>query len=368
MATADRIHPAASHTFVPVSEAADPAGALGDWGSHDRLAIAIPDHTRPLQVGPVLEELLPRLAQPPKIIVGLGLHRPMQRHEIAPLLPFQPIQHRPDDCVPTADYQGIPGLVLREVAEADWSLSIGVAELHQYAGLSGGHKGVAVGCGGRQTIQALHHRARVTASGVRLGQLVDNPFRMAVDALGKAARCRKALVYVPACQRWLFGDPQAVLQRAVTMISPWHFLPEPAAGALLYVPAAKGQSLYQASRAATYLALSPHPPVKPGGELIIQAPLPEGLGSEAGFVRLLQQYRPPWSALLDGPAPQGAGAQRAVMLALLAKKYRLRITGCVNAEPFLQVGLDAQCQPAVVPEDFLQVKNPFSLLPQWRSC
>ena len=42
-------------------------------------------------------------------------------------------------------------VVARPVAEAPYAIVVGVVELHQYAGVSGGHKAVAVGCGGRQT-------------------------------------------------------------------------------------------------------------------------------------------------------------------------------------------------------------------------
>jgi nickel-dependent lactate racemase len=63
--------------------------------------------------------------------------------------------------VATKDVRGVPGLVHRSIADAAWCVSVGVAEPHQYAGFSGGHKGVAIGCGGRATIAALHARDRV---------------------------------------------------------------------------------------------------------------------------------------------------------------------------------------------------------------
>ena len=43
-------------------------------------------------------------------------------------------------------------------------------------------------------------------------------------------------------------------------------------------------------------------------------PLDEGFGSEQGFVRALHESYP-WSSHFNGPAPRGAGSQRAVILA-----------------------------------------------------
>ena len=142
----------------------------------------------------------------------------------------------------------------RVVAEADWAIGVGVAELHQYAGFSGGHKGVSVGCGGRPTITALHHRNRVLAEGVRLGKVQNNPFRWAVDQLGQAAGCRLALAQISDVT-WLFGEPVQLIQQAARRCRPWLWLEAPAPGALLRVPQAKACSFYQASRALTYLAL-----------------------------------------------------------------------------------------------------------------
>ena len=347
-----------------VSVAPDAAGALGAFRCGAPVAVAIPDITRPLDCRAALSALAQRLTGGMTTVIGLGLHRRMTAEECAPLADFSPLQHDPDDTVPTATIDDIPGSVSRPVAAASLSISIGIAELHQYAGISGGHKGVAVGCGGRETIAALHHRDRVCAPGVRVGQLVDNPFRAAVDALGEAAGCRYALLYVPQAKRWLFGEPSAAVRHAASMLEPWSMVASRAPGARLRVPAAKAGSLYQASRAATYLALSPRPPVVPGGTLLLQAACPEGLGSERGFVDALRAHSPPWQGLLTGPPPTGAGAQRAVMLALLAQRFQLKVTGCLSAAVLREVGIDASEEAVGLPDGWLDVPDPFHRLPQ----
>lgn len=288
----------------------------------------------------------------------------MFQPELDPLRAWSPEQHDPDDVVPTITVAGVPGAVGRAVAEAEATIVISVIEPHQYAGFSGGHKGLSVGCGGRATIAALHHRDRVLQPGVRLGQLHGNPFRAAVDALGRAAGCWRCLAWVPAAGLWVFGDPDAVLAEGARRSAPWVTVARAAPGAILRVPPSKASSFYQASRAATYLALSPRPPLLPGATLVLDAACPEGAGAESGFVAALQRCPPPWTTLLTGPPPEGPGAQRAVMLALLARDYRLRVVGCQGAAQLRALGVDATEEAAEVPPGWLEVTAPFGVIPQ----
>lgn len=327
------------------------------------VAVCIPDLTRPLDPGPALRALRERLPGRMRVVVGLGLHRRLRQEELAHLRGFEAVQSDPDDALPYGRHEEIPGLLSRPAAEADHRIALGLAELHQYAGLSGGHKAVVVGCGGRATIAALHARARVMAPGVRIGALEGNPFRAAIDALGAQAGVALALNRLPDGQ-WLAGEPRAVLARALERLRPWQPVDQMVEAAVLRVPPAKAQSFYQASRAATYLGLSPAPPVLEGGRLILDAACPEGLGSEEGFVAALRACPPPWTALLEGPEPRGAGAQRAVILALLARRYRLLVRGCADPVPLRAVGIDASAEPAPRGPDLLVVDEPFVRLPQ----
>jgi len=341
-----------------------PQAVLGSTLLPGSAAVCVPDATRPLDPGPALAALRPHIQGAMEVFVGLGLHRRMTAPERARLAAWHPTEHDPDNCCTTAMVDGIPGAVFRPVARLDRAVGIGTVELHQYAGVSGGHKAVSVGCGGRQTLAALHHRDRVTAPGVRVGKVAHNPFRAAVDALGEAAGCTHALVYLPGTGEWGFGEPRALIEAAATRLPAWEPVPRRADTVLLHVPRVKASSLYQASRAATYLALSPHPPLVPGATLRLVAPLPEGLGAEAGFQAALHAHRPPWDALLTGPPPTGAGAQRAVMLALLARQYRLELWGVDDPQPFLAVGIPASRRPPPVDTDQLVVPHPFAVLPQ----
>lgn len=340
----------------------DTLDILGDWSFSGKLVITIPDATRPLDPLPALRAIAERAPHIQHVVVGLGLHRKM--HIPEEWRDFPIVQHNPDDCISTQNVDGIVGAVHRSFLDGEASLSIGIAELHQYAGFSGGHKGVAVGCGGRETISALHHRDRILAKGVRIGSLQGNPFREAVDELGKAAGCRWALNYAPTLDKWFFGDPQEILHEIASQTQAWYSVPKRVDSVLLRVPKSKGSSLYQASRAASYLALSPHPPLNDGAILCIEAPMEEGFGFEEGFVRALQENTYPWSNLLTGAAPLGAGAQRAIILAKICAQYQLRLYGVHNPQIFQQVGLWASKEPAPVSDIDLEVAHPFHRLPQ----
>jgi hypothetical protein len=345
-----------------------------------KTVVCVPDGTRPVDVGATLRALRPWLTGDVRVVVGLGLHRRMRAEELFES-PFPVLQHDPDDTVPTRDVDGIPGGVFRAVAEADTVLGVGIVELHQYAGFSGGHKAVAVGCGARATLDALHHRDRVVAAGVALGRLAGNPFRAVVDALGEAARCSWARVTTgcgrtPAHLRagdaaqWVADEPRRALAAAAESLDCWQSVPVRYDAAVLRVPARKAVNFYQASRAATYLGLSEAPPLWPGATLFLEARCDEGLGEgdgERAFARVLGAHGAPWSSLLDGPAPTGAGTQRAVMLALLLRRYRLVLCGVRDPEPFLALGVQATRASAseVAPSDALRVDDPFGRLPRY---
>ncbi len=320
--------------------------------------VCVPDATRDLPLGEALQALREHLDEA-TVLIGLGLHRPMTEREIAPYrVGWKVVQHDPDRCT-----GGLHPLV----ADAELVVCLGVVELHQYAGFSGGWKAAVVGCGSREVLADLHAREMVCHPDVQVGRLEGNPFREGIDALGAGLR-GYALQWTGSC--WVGGDPVHALRTAAAQLEPWLEVKEPAEAALLRVPQAKAVNLYQASRAATYLALSPSPPLLPGALLVLDAACPEGIGHGSGeraLARLLAQRRP-WEELLTGPVPSGAGLQRAYMLARLFSRYRLVVAGCARPEELLALGIDARPESAdeVAGAAALEVSAPFHKLPQLR--
>lgn len=306
-----------------------------------------------------------------RVIAGLGLHRPMSDSELAPYRAacrWPVLNHDPDACVHLGEADGHPSWVHPALAEAELVIAVGVVELHQYAGFSGGHKAAAVGCGGRATLASLHTRALVCHPDVQVGRLEGNPFRRGVDALGELAGCRLALQALPG-GRWVAGRPRAALAAAAEALSPWRSVGQRASAVLLRVPGAKAVNFYQASRAATYLALSPRPPLAEGARLVLDAACPEGAGDgdgERAFAALMRSTTPPWEPLLTGPVPRGAGLQRAYMIARLAARYELIVAGCQQPEALRALGIQATAEAAerVAGPDALEIPAPFERLPQ----
>ncbi len=333
--------------------------------------ICVPDATRSVDTPAALRALAKVLGPRAKVLVGLGLHRRLTSEELAPLQgawPGEILQHTPDACVGLDPVHGLPFSVHPAVLAAERLVAVGAVELHQYAGFSGGYKAVVVGAGGRSTLSALHARPLVCDRRVQVGKLQDNPFRAAIDAMGAAlGRPCVALQQLPD-RRWVGGPVQQAFHHAAAQLAPWVPHPTRHHRVILELPPAKATNFYQASRAATYLALSPAPPLHPGAELILHAPCPEGMGlgpGERAFAELLRHSAAPWQSLLTGPVPAGAGIQRAFMLARLASHYRLSVQGCVRPDLLQACGISATAAPPEVTPGTLRVTQPFVRLPQW---
>ena len=158
-----------------------------------------------------------------------------------------------------------------EVARADLVIAVGIVEPHLYAGFSGGVKAVAVGCAGHETIAWTHHPAFLDQPAVRLCRLDGNPFQEALREIAGATALRFAINVVlgdgGGVAGVAAGDPAAVQRRLADDHGPAWITRyyDPFDLVLAGVPAPKDRSIYQASRAATYVGLSARPVVAPGG-------------------------------------------------------------------------------------------------------
>jgi hypothetical protein len=102
------------------------------------------------------------------------------------------------------------------------------------------------------------------------------------------------------------------------------------------VPAPKAANLYQASRAATYLAMADHTPLLPGAPILLPAAIPEGAGQGAGeqrFYDTLSRAESP-ASLVDDLRRNGfpAGAQRAYILGQVLMRHPIIVVGAEHPE------------------------------------
>jgi len=309
----------------------------------DEIAIVVTDVTRATPDDALLDALFGRLdaagvdRENVTIVVGLGLHRPLTDAELADAYGEYAdlaINHDPEGTVEVGTVDSVSIELHPAVASADLVLATGMVEPHQYAGFSGGAKTVAIGAGGEPIIRHTHGPELLGQDGVRLGRVANNPFREFVDRAGQ-------LVGPDFCVNVTHG-PSGILD--VVAGSPRPVVRELAEAAreALSVPidreydavvagigAPKDANLYQASRAATYVALGDRNPLRDGGRIVIPAELPEGAGQGTGeqrFYEWLSNAATPdslYDAMAKGYEP---GAQRAFVLARVLREHDVYVT------------------------------------------
>lgn len=344
-------------------EVAQPVVQIGDQRLTDmvrpgmRVTIAFTDATRACPderlVGSLLSDLERCGVAPDDItlICATGLHRPSTPGErLAKLGPaivsrYRIIDHNaldPAGLIDLGTIDGIPLVVNRHCVAADALLATGVVEPHQYAGYSGGAKTVVIGCGGEATISATHGPAMLDHPGTRLGAIDGNPFQAFVRAGGERAGLRYVIntILDETGEPLMIaaGPPARVHDYLVEQARTLYEAPvaRPVHVARAGVDGPKAVNLYQASRAATYLALAEQTPLRPGAPILLPAPIPEGAGEGAGerrFFDVLSRAASP-QHLLNDLRRTGfpAGAQRAYILAQVLVRHPIIVVGAQHPD------------------------------------
>jgi nickel-dependent lactate racemase len=312
----------------------------------DLVCIVVTDVTRATPDDLLLDALFDELGRagiPPaqvRVLVGLGLHRPMTDDELEAGLgeyADRAVNHDPDDCVQVGEVDDVAVEVHPSVAHADRVVSTGMVEPHQYAGFSGGAKTVAIGAGSESFIRYTHGPEMLGREGVRLGRIEDNPFREAVDRAGDEIGLDFCLNVTHGPSGILgaaAGQPrQVVRDLAETARRALSVEVDDAYDAVVAgVGAPKDANLYQTTRAFTYVALGAKNPLAGGdgrGRVVIPAALPEGAGEGTGEQRFYDRLSGADSAealydeMADGYEP---GAQRAFVVARALRDHDLYVT------------------------------------------
>lgn len=315
-----------------------------------RAVIVFTDITRPspdrLLAIDALRDLLQAGMPPDKIsfMCAVGMHRPSTREEkIAKLgeditARFPVIDHDPRSVVTHSLVGDIPVEVNHLLVQpGTLVVALGIVEPHQYAGYSGGAKTVVMGCGGARTIAATHGPRLLQHESTRLGRINGNPFQAFVREAGQRIGVERVYNAVldethdPVVR--MAGPPDRVHDTLVMLArqrceaavnAPFDIV---VAG----VGAPKDANLYQASRAATYIGLSSHQVLRPGGVIILPVPIPEGAGQgegERNFITALSRSRD-LGRMLRGMESEGClpGEQRAYMVGQMLRHYRVIVVG-----------------------------------------
>jgi nickel-dependent lactate racemase len=323
----------------------------------DAVAIVVTDGTRAAPTDVLFDALLAELdaagvaRDQVTVVVGLGLHRPMTDAELDGMLGAHAdlaVNHDPDETVVVGHVDDVPIELNAAVADADLVASTGVVEPHQYAGFSGGAKTVVVGAGGESQIGYTHGPDLLGRDGVRLGRVENNPFRGFLDRAGDLAGpdfCVNVTKGPSGVLGVAAGDPRAVVRdlAATARDALSVELPDDESydAVLAGVGAPKDANLYQATRAATYVALGDRNPLAaPDGaaatdgdndgserarrRIVLPAELPEGAGGGTGERRFHDWLSNATDAdALYEEMRQGyeAGAQRAFVVARVLRDH-----------------------------------------------
>jgi nickel-dependent lactate racemase len=324
----------------------------------DSVGLVVTDITRATPENTLLDVLLAELArggvsrEQVTVVVGLGLHRQMTDAELAAELGEHAdlaVNHDPDRVVQVGRVDGCPITLFEPLARADVVCSTGMVEPHQYAGFSGGAKTAVIGAGGESQIRYTHGPELLGREGVRLGRVEDNPFRAFLDRAGDAVGVEFCLhvTHTPAgILGASAGDPRTVVADLATQardalaVEVCDSYDAVVAG----VGAPKDASLYQASRAATYVALGARNPLRAGGRIVVPARLPEGPGQGTGerrFSEWLSDATDPESLYQEMAEGYEPGAQRAFVLARALRNHPVTVTNSSCPELVEECLLDA---------------------------
>ena len=166
--------------------------------SGERVAVVIPDITRPLPSDRLLPWLFAELAHVPKenftLISGTGSHRANTKAEWAAMIgrgllrKYRVVNHNAHDEAALAQVgrwdDGQPVLLNREYAQADKRIVLGFIEPHIMAGFSGGYKAVCPGVMDIASIMRYHNAATIGHPKSTWGRLEDNPTQLIIRKIG----------------------------------------------------------------------------------------------------------------------------------------------------------------------------------------
>lgn len=273
----------------------------------DRIAVVVPDRTRPMPLPEILAPVLDELARggaardAVTLVVALGSHRAMTPAELADMLgdeitrAYRVVNHdwaAPDLVDLGVTPLGIPIRVNRTVWEADLKIGISSVKPHRSAGWSGGGKIIDPGVCGADTVGMTHWRSVAFTADQILG-VAENPIRHEIEkvadrvGLGFSVNAvlnrHNQLVHVSA------GHPVQSHRAAVPHAEALYRVAPPRRANVLISGTASWAADLWAGVAGLFLA---EYFVQPSGTVVVAAPCPDGIAPHHPEI-LEFGYRPP---------------------------------------------------------------------------
>jgi len=321
---------------------------------------------------PLIEEIKKKIKPSNlKLLIASGMHRQMSYVEKAEkygekiINNYQIFDHDAKDDKNLVSLgttkNGTPIKISKLAYDADFLISIGIVEPHQYAGYSGGYKTLAIGVAGDETISKTHTRKFIDHEKTRIGNIEGNIFNNDIIEIGKKVGLdfiinvildgEKNVVSIKA------GEPLATYKSLVRIAKKISeiTITKTYDVAICGIGFPKDANLYQTSRAASYLFYQPTPVVKNGGYIIIPAFCQEGPGKGIGEQRFFEMLKNMTiEEILNHKDEFKAGEQRAFMMANVLNYCRVIIVGSTMPK----IVKDAKMIPtSTMDEAFKIVKN-----------
>jgi nickel-dependent lactate racemase len=355
-------------------------------GANDRVAIVIPDITRPLPSDRLLSWLFAELDHVPVenfvIINGTGSHRVNTPAELAAMVGtdvaarYRIVNHNSHDPATLAFAGKTPDgrdvFFNREYVEADKRIVMGFIEPHFMAGFSGGYKGIFPAVADIDSIMH-YHRAEVIGHQLSTwGTLENNPTQQQIRANG-------ALLPVDFCinvtlnrQRqitnFFCGDVMAAHEKGCAFSKSTVMIPCPTSFPIV-VTTNSGypldQNLYQAVKGMSAAAQV----VAQDGLIIAASKCNDGFPSHGNFKKLLFDHDSP-QAILDTILAPGFSMYdqwEAQLLAMIRLKARVGLRSDIADEEVRRAHLEPVDDiSAFIAEELARIGKdaPIAVLPE----
>ena len=279
------------------------------------IAIAVPDETRPAPLKTLLPVLLDRLFRiwpdldpaSVRIVVGGGLHPAPDEAQLARILPEDlrgcTVVSHDALASPMTSFgitsRGTPVEINAAYGEAELKLVIGMIDPHQFQGMTGGAKGVAIGCASAALIQNNH--SLMSSPEARVGNILDNPTRLDINEAGQMIGIDMAINVSlnPAKQAvaLLAGEPVAVLKAGAAFSEKVYGLPLEKPFDIVIAScggAPKDICLYQAQKGLNLASQC----AAEGGKILLLAACPQGVGDDH-YQNYVRQFASPEEQMLE---------------------------------------------------------------------
>ncbi|HWQ33387.1 MAG TPA: nickel-dependent lactate racemase [Blastocatellia bacterium] len=325
----------------------------------DRVAVVIPDITRPLPTDRLLPWLFAELAHVPAenytIINGTGSHRINTPDELGRMVGrevaanYRIVNHNAHDAATmkfagkTADGRDV--YFNREYVEADKRIVLGFIEPHFMAGFSGGYKGIFPAVADIDSIMHYHRASVIGDARSTWGVLEGNPTQAQIRANGSLLPVDFCINVTVNRKRQITGFfcgdvTQAHLRgcefsRATAMVAcdrPFPIVVTTNSGYPL------DQNLYQAVKGMSAAAQI----VAPGGLIVQAARCNDGFPNHGNFRQLLFEHASP-QAILDTILAPGFSMYdqwEAQLLAMIVLKARVALFSEIPADEVRRAHLE----------------------------